>query len=568
MKKYFIYIVATGLFTSCANLDLNPLAEGSSETWYSTQEEIDMSVSDLYKDAFFPANNGDNSGADSWTDDWIYRETLTPVTAGTINGEWGFLVTNIWLNTYKAIGRANTLLDNLNRSANKIPAQTLIRYEAEVKFMRACFYSRLIFFFGDVIFYTQPLSLEEAFKMSRTSKSEVLKSIYEDFDFAALNLPETYAGSAVKKVSKGAAYGMKARIALYMADFRIAKDAAKACMDLNVYKLHNDFPNLFLTTTQQSQETIFGMPRSIEYKITMSIQNMIPRNNGGWAAMNPSWDLLCSFLCTDGLPIDESPLFDPHEPFKNRDPRCSATIVEFGKPHLGIDYQPHPDSLQVMNYNTGRRITNNDNRANAQYASYNGLVWKKGIDDTWLQNGWNIAPEKIILRYADVLLMYAEAKIELNEIDESVLNAINQVRSRAYKVDVAATTKYPAVTTTNQTKLRQIVRIERRMELAWENLRYMDIIRWKLAEKVLNLPNYSMLDPADLRDKVVKAGGWFFPETPPIDEDGVADFSGMYNKGLIKITVQRQFNKDRQYLWPIPTKDILINSNLQQNQGY
>jgi hypothetical protein len=560
--------LAAGFFTSCANLDLNPLAEGSSETWYSTQEEIDMSVNDLYKDSFFPASNGDNSGADSWTDDWIYRETLTPVTAGTINGEWSFLVTNIWLNTYKAIGRANTLLDNLNRSANKIPAQTLIRYEAEVKFMRACFYSRLIFFFGDVIFYTAPLSLDEAFKMSRTSKNEVLKSIYEDFDFAAQNLPESYTGSAVKKVSKGAAYGMKARIALYMSDFQTAKNAAKACMDLNVYKLHSDFSNLFLTTTQQSQETIFGMPRSIEYKITLGIQNMVPRNSGGWAAMNPSWDLFCSFLCTDGLPIDESPLFDPHEPFKNRDPRCSATIVEFGKPHLGIDYQPHPDSLQVMNYNTGRRIANNDTRAVAQYASYNGLVWKKGVDETWLLNGWNVAPEKIILRYADVLLMYAEAKIELNEIDESVLDAINRVRARAYKADIAATTKYPAVTTTNQTKLRQIVRIERRMELAWENLRYMDIIRWKLAEKVLNLPNYSMLDPVDLRDKVVKTGGWFFPETPPIDEDGVADFSGMYNKGLVKITVQRQFNKDRQYLWPIPTKDILINDNLKQNPGY
>ncbi len=571
MKKYkiYIYILVAVFSTSCADLDLNPLSEGSTSTWYSTQEEIEMSMNDLYRDVFFPTYSyNSDSYSDSWTDDWIYRESLTPITAGTINGEWSFLVTNMWLNTYKAIGRANTILANLKRSEGKVAPQTLLRYEGEARFLRATYYSRLISYFGDIPFYTEPISLEQAFAMGKTTKSEVLKQIYADYDFAALNLPLSYSGTSAKRVTKGAAHGMKARIALYMGDYATAKADTKACVDLNQYKLHSNFSNLFLTATQQSVETIFATPRSIEFKVTVGIQNWIPRNNGGWAAMDPSWELLCSFFCTDGLPIDESPLFDPHNPFKNRDPRCAATIVEFGKPHLGIDYQPHPDSLTVMNYNTGKRITNNDNRANAQYASYNGLVWKKGVDETWLQNGWNIAPEKIMLRYADVLLMYAEAKIEAGDIDDSVLDAINQVRARAYGVAETAKDKYPAVTTKNQTKLRQIVRIERRMEFATEGLRYMDIIRWKLAGKVLNLPNYAMLDPADLRAKVVQKGGWFFPETPPIDEDGVADFSIMYNKGLVKRIIQRQFNEDRQYLWPIPTKDILINPKLEQNPGY
>jgi hypothetical protein len=164
--------------------------------------------------------------------------------------------------------------------------------------------------------------------------------------------------------------------------------------------------------------------------------------------------------------------------------------------------------------------------------------------------------------------MYAEAKIESNEIDASVLEAMNRVRARAYGVNFTETDKYPAITTTNQAALRRILRTERRIEFAFEGRRYTDIIRWRLAEKVLNLPNYGMLDPAELREKVVKPGLWFFPETPPIDEDGIADLSIMFNKGLIKKITQREFDKTKQYLWPIPAKDILINSNLTQNPNY
>lgn len=77
-----------------------------------------------------------------------------------------------------------------------------------------------------------------------------------------------------------------------------------------------------------------------------------------------------------------------------------------------------------------------------------------------------------------------------------------------------------------------------------------------------------MLDVAELREKIVKKGLWFFPQVPPIDEDGVVDFTPMYNAGLVKKFAQRNFDKTKQYLWPIPSKEIIINSNLQQNQGY
>lgn len=567
MKKLSFILLASTVLFSCDDLDRAPLAEGSVETWYSTEDEIVMSVNDLYKDAFFPLKI-DANGPDACTDDWMYREALNPVTGGTITGEWSVANNDYWLNSYKAITRCNTLLINLDRAAEKITPNTLAQYEAEVKFIRACQYARLISYFGDVVYYTEPLEIEQAFTLGRSPKNEVLQKVYEDYDFAINTLPVEYTGNALKKVTKGAALGMKARIALYCEDFATAKNAASECMALGVYKLHPDFASLFLTGTGYSDEFLFAQPRSVEYKVTVSIQDFIPRNAGGWAAWAPTWDLFCAFLCTDGLSIDKSPLFDPREPFKNRDPRCTATILEFNTPHLGFIYEPHPDSLEVMNFSTGKKQVNNDTRSNAQFASFNGLLWKKGVDETYLGNNWQAAPTKIILRYADVLLMYAEAKIKLNETDQSVLDAINDVRARAYGVNRTAIDEYPPVTTMDAKELMRIIMTERRMEFAYEGIRYMDIIRWRLAEKVLNKPNYGMLDPDALREKVVNPGLWFFPEVPAIDEDGIPDFTNMYNKGLIKLITQRQFDKNRQYLWPVPSKDILINDNIKQNPGY
>lgn len=563
--KITLLVLALGALvfvSSCDTLNLNPLSYGSSETWNSDASEIQMSLNGLYKDAFWPVD------ADEWTDDWMYRNSLSDITGGTINGQTGFVVT-YWDNCYKAIARANNILSSLDRASGKVSAALLAQYKAEALFVRASQYSILISHFGNVVYYTGTLDLDESFKLSQTDKATVLKNIYQDYDSAAANLPVSYSSTDLKHATKGAAYAMKARIALYNSDWAVARDAAQKCIELGAYSLHPDYGNLFLSSTKNSVETIFGLPRSITLKVTWGdCQNYITRNPGGWGAKCPSWDLFCSYLCTDGLTIDKSPLFDPRNPFKNRDPRCAATIVEFQTPHLGYIYQPHPDSTMVLKISTNTKVSNKDCRSVNQYASYNGLVWKKGIDGDWLLNSYQVEPDKIIIRYADVLLMYAEAKIELNEIDQSVLDAINKVRARAYKVNYAQTTLYPAVTTTDRVELRKIVRTERRMEFALEGIRYMDIIRWKLAEKVLNKPNYGMLDPADLRTKIIKPGLWFFPQTPVIDDDGVADFTPMYNASLIKLITLRDFDATKQYLWPIPSKEILINSNLKQNPNY
>lgn len=571
MKNYYkLLIIILGITTtSCNDLDLLPLSQASSEGWYSSETEIEMSLKDGYRMVFWPIDDPD---ADlKWTDDWFYRQSQSDILNGTLNGQNGD-VTTMWTNQYKAIARANLILANMEKAASIGVSESKVKqFTAEAYFLRACRYACLIAHFGDVPYVSTAITIEEAFEMGRTPKEQIIPLVYADYDKAIENLPVSYPASASQRATKGAAIAMKARFALYMGDWEIAATAAKACMDLGVYKLHEDFANLFLLSTKNAEESIFLIPRSIEYGDAYSgdnVLNYITRNAGGYAARNPSWDLLASFLCTDGLPIDESPLFDSHDPFKNRDPRCNATIVPFGSRHLGFDYNPHPEALEVMNYNQGRMQNNNDNRAVAQFASFNGLVWKKGIDENWLENGKQIDPDRIIIRYADVLLMFAEAKIELNQIDQSVLDAINQVRARAYGVNKADVGSYPAVTTTDQTTLRKILRIERRMEFAKEGLRYMDLIRWKLATKALTTKIYGLLYPASLLvENVVNKGGWFWPRTPQIDDDGIPDFTEMEKSNEVMILTQRNWN-DRQYLWPIPTKEIFINPNLVQNPGY
>ncbi|WP_339717256.1 RagB/SusD family nutrient uptake outer membrane protein [Cyclobacterium amurskyense] len=559
--KSILYSAFLVGMVGCADLDLNPLSEGSSEAWYSNATEVEMSVNDIFRSVFWQGYD------DAWTDDFTNREALTPVTNATINGEWGTLNT-VWANTYKVIARSNTLLLNMDKIQGTVPQATIDKYMGNAHFVRAAKYGELVFYFGDVIYSTDILSLEEAFTMGRTDKNTIKEAVYQDFDVAASLLPESYGSSENKLATKGAAYAMKARFAIQMGDFAIARDAAKACMDLGVHELYPNYEELFLTSTRNPSEVIFAMPRSRSLNVTWNVRNYLPRNVGGWGgAFAPSWDLLHAYLCTDGLPIDESPLYDPKNPFENRDPRCAATIVPFQSRHLNFTYQPHPDTTQVMNFNTGSYQTNNDTRSVAAFASFNGLLRKKGVDEDWLLN-YQAENDEILMRYADVLLMYAEAKIELGEIDGSVHEAMNSVRARAYGVAVEQVTEYPAITSSDQAELRTILRTERRMEFGFEGVRYSDIIRWKIAEKVLNRDVYGMLDVAELKEKVIDQDLWFFPMTPEIDEDGVADLSPMYEAGLVKRLAIRQFEAPKQYLWPIPSKEILINSNLDQNPGY
>ena len=563
MKIIKYICVASLLFSSCQDLDLNPLSEATNENWFNDEKEITMSVNAMYSLGFWEGVE------DNWTDNEASRTSGTSFVFGTLTGQDG-KVSNMWKNSYTAIARANTVIQKIeNLQEGILSEEKKNQFLGELLCTRASMYARLTFHFGDVPLVVEPIDIDAAFQMGRTPKAEVMKQIYEDFD-RAISYLNVKKGSVVR-ITKGAALALKARTALFNHDYQLAADAAKQCIELDYYRLYPDFEKLFYPATKNSEESIFAIPRSLSDGVSIyrfhTLERM-PRNFGGWASYTPTWDLLASYECIDGLPIDESPLFDPHDPFKNRDPRCGMTIVPFNSVFLGVTYAPHPDSVKVRDYNTGELIANKDNKSYTQHASYTGLLWKKGFDETCKLNGSRIDPEMTVVRYADVLLMYAEAMIELNKIDQSVLDAINQVRARAYKVEVSDISSYPAVTATSQSELRTIVRTERRMEFAREDSRYYDLIRWGIADKSLTMKNYGILYPVDeLYDRVVNKGLWFWAKAPKIDENGSADFTELEQMGLVNVLSQRSFNK-RQYLWPIPTKDILINENMTQNPGY
>lgn len=566
-KNTIIYIFCAMMsLTSCHDLDLNPLSSGSTETWYSNESEIKMAVNTLYSDYYWWVEGSDNT---DWSDDTVYRESQTNWENATVTGQhWS--VTLLWERCYQEIVRANSVINKYQRAIDNGGNEARIKQlVGEAYFFRAVAYSRLATRFGDVPYTESEISIKEGLKMGRTEKAKVLEKVYDDFDAAIEVLPNSY--FAEQRVTKGAALALKARTALYNSNWALAADAAKKVIDLNVYSLEPSYSNLFLQSTKTSKEFIYVIPRSIELKSCIdanSVRNNLIRNAGGWGATDPSWDLLASYTCTDGLPIDESPLFDSHNPFLNRDPRCNMTIVPFGENFIGYEYDPSPAAVQIMNYKTGKLVKNNDSRINAQYASFNGLSWKKGIDESWTQNGYQVESPKIICRYAEVLLTYAEAKIEMNEIDQSVLDAMNEVRARAYGVAKENVSKYPAFTTTDQNKLRYQLRVERRMELAHENMRFADIVRWKLSEVVMNRKAYGMIYPAkDCLNKVVNTGDWFWAVVPDIDENGCPNFTNLEMTGKIQVLSQRIWD-NRQYLWPIPTAEIQINPNMTQNPGY
>ena len=571
--KTKILLAGLGLaLASCESMDLVPDSQGNTASWYTTETELQLAANEFYILGYWqePLNS-----AEQWSDNTTYRlvnrnpGSNGTVLDGTLNGQQ-YEVYALWQQSYKLIARCNTMLENIHKAEGKMNAETLNRFAGEAYFSRACKYADLTFFYGDVPYMDKTLTINEAEQQGRMPKDEVKEHTYADFDKAIEYLPISYGASQTIHATRGAALAMKARFALYMGDYAIAAEAAKACIDLGVYSLEPDFAKLFKQSTKVNPEKIFVIPRSIENDVILDswiVNNGLPRNAGGYGSYNPSWDLLAAYLCTDGLPIDESPLFNPQKPFENRDPRCAMTIVEFNTEHCGFEYDPSPAATQVMNYTTGKMQSNNDSRIVNQYSSYTGLLWKKGIDATWMENGLKVEQDYTIMRYADVLLIYAEAMIEQNKIDESVVQAINEVRSRAYNVNYRQTDLYPAIKLSSQEEMRKTVRIERRMEFAMENQRLQDLMRWRLAAKALNGYNYIMLEPHDLLNNVVNKGLWFWAMTPQIDEDGLADFSALFNAGYCTTGAKRIF-PEREYLWPIPTHDMELNPNLTNNEGY
>lgn len=595
VKRILPIAAAALVVASCINLDLAPLDKPATGNWYKDKEQVIMSLNTIQLVQFWLSDRteaGMTADLDEFTDDAVNRNSQNSMKLGTTTGNSSVNVKYLWSFTYKGISRCNAILDNMHKAKDTMSEEDYRMLEGCARFYRACFYSRICMLFGDPVFFLNDITLDVAYSTGRTPVMEALPKIMEDFDYAAENCPVSYSGQQM--VTKGAALGMKARTALYFGTMfkfqeqpdeaaskkylEMARDAAKACIDLGVYDLYPDFGELFLSKTHNTCEAVFSIARSYElsggngnqYLHGLGVTSGLPRMHNGYCSNNPTWDLLYAFLCDDGLPVDESKRFNPKNPWENRDPRLKATILEPGTNFCGIVYDFRFNALKVWSDKAGGLVPNSDNmlvNTDPKLVSRTGLIKCKGVDEDWTDD-FITAPDKQILRYADVLLMYAEAKIELGETsDGEAAAAINKVRARAYKTAPENTSAYPAVTTTDQAKLRTILRTERRMEFAGERLRMYDMWRWRIAEKALN--GYEWGFAYNKKAELQKLGADFIGYTPDVDENGIPDLNGLSAFAAAQTIHERHFYKEQGYLWPIPTNDVLVtNGNIQQNPGY
>ena len=559
--KSLCILLTLGAISACEDaLDKLPLDAPSDETFFSNQTELELAINGVYNDLYWMTNGTPYPmSLDNATDLGFLRTDfsgLQTYSRGAHSSQTGGF-SQTWEQMYSGINRANNLLTNMERAREVVSEDFYNQIQAEAMFLRSYFYFWLIQLYGDVPYVTEiPKNIEDA-KVPRTPKAEILDRLFTELDFAAQTLPESAGGSDEGRATMGAALTLKARIALMNERYEVAAQAAKEVMDMEVYSLYPDYAALFTYAGQRSEEVILDMPFLVGFEDTSVPLVQGPRNTSCYSQLVPSQRLIDSYECIDGLPIDESPLYDPAQPFENRDPRLDASIIRPQTLFATYVYETHPDSVETWQIVDGaaKRVANQD--VLNPFASFTGYLWKKYTSEVDLPaNRSNSELNFILMRYAEVLLTYAEAKIELGQIDDSVLDAINAVRARAYGVDPSATTEYPAITTTDQTELRTIIRRERKIELADEGFRMLDIHRWKIAEHVME------------GTLVGRPKGAYttISSVPEIDAFGHPVYGS--SQDLYRSVDQRVFEPSKDYLWPIPQKDIDVNEQLEQNPNY
>lgn len=596
-----IILLSLGLlvFPACEDTVLNLEDPGSptDATFFRTEAQLEVALTGVYESLNYVRSVPFPQLLDHTTDYAYNRGDVggtIAVTSGGLTSTDG-IVTGFWNNFYTGIQRANNLLTNMGKAEEVSDPDRFRQIRAEALFLRAFFYSYLTELYGDVPFRTEVTSLEELEILPRTPKSEIVNNIISDLQEAADILPPTQAANERGRASANAANALISRIALYNEDYELATSAALKVMNSpETPSLFPDYEALFTDAGVGSSEVLLDLSY-INGTKTHGLSQVQGSRFGGWCQLVPAQQTVDSYETINGLPIDEDPSFDPAHPFENRDPRLAASIALPNSVWTGHIIQQHSDSIATWRIEDGVKVERvfNPNSANPagrtivdpydgteyvaqganRFTSFTGYFWKKFSDEPRLLGSLSGGPSPLqseqtiyLIRYAEVLLTYAEAKIEAGTIDASVLRALNDVRERAYNNSGFT---FPAVTTTDQAELRKIVRRERKVELADEGLRLFDIRRWKIAEKVMNTTVFG--GPANGFGKI---GGLGY--VPNIDDDGYIDYTGAPSQPRVELgnldyreLEERTFDAGKHYLWPIPQAEIDATDNLvTQNPGY
>ncbi|MGX5818914.1 RagB/SusD family nutrient uptake outer membrane protein [Chitinophaga lutea] len=478
------------------------------------------------------------------------------------NGSWSGNdnpIGNTWRDNYVAIRQANTILENVAKYKTPDDPNNpgfLENRIGEVYFLRAYFLAELMRQFGGAIIVTKSIEQTdaEALNKPRSTYDECLAQVIADCDEAFKRVKFSYdPNTAAGRITKGACLALKARMTLFSASplwanagktsyqgditsgtfpsdpakWQKAAAAAKAVIDLKdgdgklVYELEPTLAarlDMFKTRTLLSKEVIFVRMREANQDYDRYI---FPKGYGGWSGCAPSQNLVDDYEMKNGLPInDPASGYNERTPYANRDARLAADILYNGAMWKG---------RKVETYAGGR-----DRQSTETDYTRTGYFTRKLADE-------NITPGQsgsrwihgIAFRLAEMYLSYAEALNEYEPSNPDIRTYVNLVRTRAGQPAL------PAGLTQDQ--MRQRIRNERRIELAFENHRFWDVRRWKIAENT-EKELWGMRPVAD------------------------ATYPDGYRYERFK--VEDRPWRNAMYQIPVTTDETLRNPNLKQNEGW
>lgn len=439
---------------------------------------------------------------------------------------------NQWANYYALVRKANIALSNLGKLTDVDKKNRLM---GEAYFLRGFIYSELLRFYAAKLsgsteptglpIVDKPLTLDDNFQIPRSTYDETVDFIIKNLDSSAALLPDNYAASTkdVGRATKGAALALKSRVLLYAQRWAEAAAAAKDVIDNKSnygYDLYPDYQNLFLA--KNNQEVIFAKKfKQPELSHPYDqFQILVEQTGTGWGGLCPTQNLVDAYEMTDGKTINQSPLYDPTNPYVNRDPRFDATVLHNGSIFQGLPVETFDGGMNKPNGNSD--VTKTGYYARKFHDTTISPIASRPSDQDW-----------IYIRYAEVLLNYAEAQNEAAGPDGTVYAAINEIRQRP-------SVRMPVLTPgLSQNQMREAIRHERRIELAFEEHRYFDVRRWGIASTVLNGQFYTM--------DIKKTGSGFTYQLVPY---------------------QIRSYHDRNIVLPIPQSEIDKNPSVKQIAGW
>lgn len=536
--KYSIFILFTLLAVSCNDvLNKNPLDEIGDDAFWTDPVLISYYVNDLY--AQMPVNeyqtaesrtdNSVHSQRDKWRSTYfLYNYNLENATDPS---------ENTWNTSYTNIRKCNRFIEQIELSP--LDESEISIYKGQVHFLRAFFYFELVKRYGGVILLDKVLSVTDNWEIPRNSEKESYDFILNDLEKACSLLPDSWTGKDEGRASKGAAWALRSRVELY--DKRYS-DVIKSTAEVYKYGyelLPGDTPeqyrSIWWITNKSNKEIIFNKQyMNPDAANAMLIYNMVtyvnnPYGDRGWGGLGPTQNLVDEFEMKDGSQAPrfsgkpESEIFDVNETgiYKDREPRFYANIVTHGT-EIWLNGDKGPVAVD-------RYLMDTPDKGDGSMTGYNIWKWIDYDNYNYPYTGSGSKDHSvnwIYIRLAEVILNEAEARLETNDIT-GALEAVNKIRARV---------ALPALTETDQAKLRDMIRKERRLELAFEDHRFWDVRRWKIGDKT---------------NQGIMYGVRFTSPT----------------EFYISNTDTRTWD-DRLYLHPIPHSEILRMSVLEQNPGF